>query len=181
MAKLTREQIAAHAKKAGFADNEINIVVAIALAESGGDTTAHNTKPPDNSYGLMQINMLGTLGEDRRKRFNLPNNEALFDPDTNMRAAKAIKDSTGFSAWTTYTSGKYKEHLQGGEPDTGTTRAPDPGNPLLGGLNAFGDTIFKAASNFAGVIIAAVLVILGVVLLSRNAFPLGKALKKVTK
>lgn len=81
---------------------------AIALAESnGGDPRAHNTVPPDNSYGLMQINMIGSLGASRRKQFNLKNNEQLFDPDTNMDVAYQIYKANGYSfkppyGWSTY-------------------------------------------------------------------------------
>ena len=50
-------------------------MTAIALAESGGKSGAHNTTCPDNSYGLWQINMLDEpgymLGEERRNYLDL--------------------------------------------------------------------------------------------------------------
>ena len=78
---------------------------------------AHNPTYPDNSYGLMQVNMLDErgyqLGAERRQRYGLQSNDQLFDPLTNMRAAKDIYDSQGLGAWSVYTSGAYKNHLPG--------------------------------------------------------------------
>lgn len=77
---------------------------AIALAESGGDPKAHNNRPPDNSYGLMQINMLGGLGPARRKEFGIKKNEELYDPYVNMAAAFKVYQNAGqkFTPWSTY-------------------------------------------------------------------------------
>ena len=90
-------------------------MVAIAMAESGGDSGAHNTTYPDNSYGLWQINMLDEpgymLGAERRKQFGLKSNEELFDPVKNAKAAYAIYKQQGFGAWSVYTSGRYKDFL----------------------------------------------------------------------
>lgn len=112
MTKLSAEQIARHAYDAGFRGQGLTTAVAVALAESGGRTTAHNGTPPDNSYGLWQINMLGALGPDRRHQYHLKSNDALFDPDTNARVAKDISsDGKDFTPWSTYTNGAYKDHL----------------------------------------------------------------------
>lgn len=105
------EKLKQLARGAGFKESEVPIMVAIALAESGGNSKAHNPKPPDNSYGLWQINMIGGLGPDRRSRYGLSSNEELFDPATNARVAKRIRDEQGLAAWTTYTGGKYKKFL----------------------------------------------------------------------
>jgi hypothetical protein len=155
-------------------------MAAIALAESGGNTEAHNGKPPDDSYGLWQINMLGAMGPARRKKFGIKDNKALFDPDINAKAALIIYREQGLKAWTTYTSGKYKQFMDdaAGSPTMTTT---SDGNPITGAFNAFGDTLLKAASNFVGIIIAAVFLIVGVVLLARNVVPAGKVLKTVKK
>jgi hypothetical protein len=179
VATLSREQIAGHAKAAGFAGEDVNIAVAVALAESGGRTDAHNKTPPDDSYGLWQINMLGALGPDRRKRYNLNANTDLFDPATNARVAKGIHNGSGWSAWTTYTRGTYKRHLSPASDTPTETPARDSsaGGGITGAVNAFGQTVFTAASNFAGIIVAVVLLILGVVLLSRNIIPIGRVAK----
>jgi hypothetical protein len=108
---ISAEQLKQLARGAGFSENEIPIMVAIAMAESGGNSRAHNPKPPDNSYGLWQINMIGDLGPDRRKRYGLSSNDDLFDPTTNARVAKRIRDEQGLNAWTTYSGGAYKKFL----------------------------------------------------------------------
>jgi hypothetical protein len=112
MTKLSAEQIARHAYEAGFRGQGLTTAVAVALAESGGRTTAHNATPPDNSYGLWQINMLGALGPDRRHQYHLESNDALLNPDTNARVANDISsDGHDFTPWSTYTNGAYKDHL----------------------------------------------------------------------
>lgn len=108
---LSAEQIAVAARAGGFPQSEVPIAVAIALAESGGRPNAHNATPPDDSYGLWQINMLGSLGPARRAEFQLTSNTQLFDPVTNARAAYAIRRKQGWIAWSVYTNGKYRQHL----------------------------------------------------------------------
>jgi hypothetical protein len=49
-----------------FTPADAVVAVAIALAESGGNPAAHNPVPPDDSWGLWQINMRGHLGPVRR-------------------------------------------------------------------------------------------------------------------
>lgn len=112
MAKLSPAQIAEYAHDAGFRGQDLTVAVAVALAESGGDPKAHNPVPPDNSYGLWQINMHGNLGPARRDEFDLDGNRELFDPEENAKAAWAISGhGNSFEPWTTYTSGAYKQYL----------------------------------------------------------------------
>jgi Lysozyme like domain len=116
MAILSPREILTFAIAAGFSGDreEAVIATAIALAESGGNTRAHNPNPPDNSFGLWQINMIGKLGPDRRKRLGLSRNEELFDPSTNARAARFVfldQANPGFKPWTTFTHGTFKNHL----------------------------------------------------------------------
>jgi len=99
------------ARSVGMPDDKIPTMVAIALAESAGKTDAHNPVPPDNSYGLWQINMIGNLGPARRKEYGLKSNEELKDPRTNAKAALAVLKSQGLSAWSVYTSGSYKQYI----------------------------------------------------------------------
>jgi tape measure domain-containing protein len=101
------------AKSAGFGANDAAIMAAIAMAESGGRSGAHNNNAStgDNSYGLWQINMLGGMGPQRRRQFGIAENDALFDPATNANAARAVFGSQGFGAWSVYRSGAYKQFL----------------------------------------------------------------------
>jgi len=127
MPALSDAQIAVAARGAGLSGEPVAVAVAVALAESGGVPTAHNAIPPDNSYGLWQINMLGPLGTDRRQRFNLPNNEALYDPATNARVMAALSNGgRNWGAWTTYTSGVYLRFLARGRAAAGGGLDPIP-------------------------------------------------------
>lgn len=113
--------------KAGGDPAAADIMAAIALAESGGRPEAHNPVPPDDSYGLWQINMLGSLGPARRSAFGLRSNQDLFDPLTNAKAAVAIASGgKNFVPWSTYTNGAYRKFLTGGvEPDLNAGGAVD--------------------------------------------------------
>jgi hypothetical protein len=109
--QITIDQLVGLAKGAGFSESDAVIMAAIAMAESGGNSNAHNAKPPDNSYGLWQINMLGPLQAERFQLFGISNNEQLKDPVVNAHAAKIIKQRQGFGAWSVYKSGRYKSYL----------------------------------------------------------------------
>lgn len=199
MAQLTKEQIAGYAKGAGFSGDDIGIAVAVAMAESGGNTQAHNTTPPDNSYGLWQINMYGNLGPSRRTSLKLKSNDELFDPAVNARAAHTIKQGSGWGAWTTYTSGKYKKHLDeslaskiasgviggiGGAIASDTAASVDTSTPLnnvANSINSLGRNLFNTIASGTATAVAGVLVILGIVILMRNQVSPKKILKTVAK
>ena len=91
-------------KSQGATDNEAIRLAAIGMLESSGNPKARNTKHPDNSYGLFQINMLDEpgykLGEERREKYNIQNND-LLDPTTNARIALDILRTQGRKAWST--------------------------------------------------------------------------------
>jgi hypothetical protein len=111
-ARLSPASIYAYARRAGFTPAEARVATAIALAESGGHPRAHNPVPPDDSYCLMQVNMLGALGPERRARFHLRSNSDLYDPAVCMRAAYSISGGgSSWQPWTTYTRGSYQSYL----------------------------------------------------------------------
>lgn len=115
-------QIAQYARGAGLTGDSVATAVAVALAESGGNPRAHNAVPPDNSYGLWQINMLGSMGPARRKQFGLQSNEDLYDPATNARAMAAISNGgKNWTPWTTYTRGSYLAFLPQARAAAGNT------------------------------------------------------------
>tara|TARA_Y100000310_G_scaffold232883_1_gene235735 strand:+ start:153 stop:2027 length:1875 start_codon:yes stop_codon:yes gene_type:complete len=110
---LNQEEIARAARAAGFPEDKIATMTAIAMAESSGDSAALNNNPNtgDLSYGLWQINMLGDMGPERRKLFGIESNEELLDPLTNARAAYKIYELQGYGAWSVYKSGKYRDYM----------------------------------------------------------------------
>ncbi len=101
-------------KSVGFKGQALNIAYAIAMAESSGNARAHNGNAGtgDNSYGLFQINMLGGMGPERRKRYGLSSNDDLFDPYVNARIAYQMSNGgKNWGPWSTYTRGDYKRFL----------------------------------------------------------------------
>lgn len=109
----TKSEIANMLRQAGFPESEIPTMTAITMAESGGRSTAlnPNRSTGDESYGLLQINMIDELGPERRRQFGLKSNEELYDPRTNFRVAKGIYDQQGLNAWGAYTNQSYKQFL----------------------------------------------------------------------
>lgn len=146
MTVISDGAIASAARGAGLSGNAVAIAVAIALAESGGDTASHNAIPPDDSYGLWQINMLGSLGPERRQRFGLTSNTQLYDPAVNARVMVALSNGgTNWKPWTTYTRGTYLLYMARGNAAANTTgTSPNNGSNLtpvglsdsLGGLTS---------------------------------------------
>ena len=129
---LTKEQINKLLINAGFTQEQAKIMTAIAMAESANRSNAFysGTKDaPEESYGLFQINMYNykdmELGNDRRPKLGIDNNEALYDPILNAIAAKLVFDETqkqkgnGYLAWGVYSkdgktedpNAKYKKFL----------------------------------------------------------------------
>jgi hypothetical protein len=86
----------------GFEGDQLKQAWAVVMKESTGRPMAHNqnSKTGDNSYGLFQINMIGSLGPARLSQFGLSNNEELFDPLTNARIAYIISEGgNNWSPW----------------------------------------------------------------------------------
>jgi hypothetical protein len=115
---FTFYELKALAEEVGFSPSISSTIAAIGLAESAGNPRAHNDNlnTADNSYGLMQINMIDfpyyQLGNSRRREFGIESNEELFDPQVNMKAAKRIYDTSGLTAWSVYRHGTYKRYLR---------------------------------------------------------------------
>lgn len=86
----------------GFKGKKLEEAWSIAMRESRGIPTAHNgnRNTGDNSYGLFQINMIGDLGPDRRKKFGLNSNKQLFNPVVNAKIAFHMSNGgKDWSAW----------------------------------------------------------------------------------
>ena len=101
------------ARAAGFTGEDLIRMTAVGMAESSGNPGAIRNRPDtgDLSYGAWQVNMLGSMGPQRRRQFGLANNDALLDLNTNARVAKSIFDSQGITAWGAYTDGRYRQYM----------------------------------------------------------------------
>lgn len=93
MAKLSSQEIARHAQAAGFRGMNLQVAVAIALAESSGNTTARALTSREDSRGLWQINVRA------HPEYASAN---LYDPAINARAAFAVHGKQGFDAWSVW-------------------------------------------------------------------------------
>lgn len=121
---LSARQVAALAdyglRRAGVSDPsamQLQLATAIARGESGWEPTEHNPVPPDNSYGLWQINMIGELGPDRRQQFGLDSDEELWSPKINAIAMAHISHGgTSWNPWTVYRDDTYLEWMDALQP-----------------------------------------------------------------
>jgi len=87
--------------RAGGAPSVANLAAAVALAESGGLSTAQNINSDGSiDRGLWQIN-------------SVHGNLSTFDPFANAKAAVKISSGgTDWNPWTTFKSGAYQKFLQ---------------------------------------------------------------------
>jgi Lysozyme like domain len=139
-------------------------MAAIAMAESGGKVQA--TNPNDNngtqtSWGLWQVS----------------NGDHTAPPgwDTalgNARLAVAKLNSQGLKAWGTYTSGKYKQYLNGKVTPSGPTTTTSV-------LGSIGGSLFSGLASSLGlssttdlferlglVLMGGVLIVVGVIMMA---------------
>lgn len=105
--KQAQMETAIHAfAAAGFSGDHLVTVSSLAGRESNYDPTAYNgnRSTGDDSYGLLQINMIDDLGPFNRARFGISSNDELFDPYVNGRSAKVLFDASEvpFFAWGPY-------------------------------------------------------------------------------
>jgi hypothetical protein len=103
---LTDKELVELLQVVGFTGQDLKEAWAIAKKESNGRPLAFNGNKltGDNSYGIFQINMINTLGEDRREKFDLDHNADLFNPVTNVEIAFHM--SNGGENWSAWHIGK---------------------------------------------------------------------------
>jgi hypothetical protein len=92
------KQIGIWAAQAGFKGLDLQVAIAVALAESGGREDAHALTRKEDSRGLWQINV--------RAHPEFANTN-LYDGATNARAAKAVLNKQGWRAWSAYKNGRF--------------------------------------------------------------------------
>lgn len=99
---MNDQQLVNTLAQAGFKGKALQTAFGIAKRESGGRPDAFNPdrSTGDQSYGLFQINMLGSMGPARRRQFGLKRNEDLLDPVRNAKAAYRMSNGgKDFGAW----------------------------------------------------------------------------------
>lgn len=87
--KLTKTQLVDLLHAIGFKGQALRYAWAIVMKESRGNPLSHNGNRDtgDNSFGLFQINMVDSLGQDRREKFSLEYNAQLLNPVVNAQIA----------------------------------------------------------------------------------------------
>lgn len=121
-------------KSVGFKGEGLKMAYAIAMAESSGNAGAHNGNAGtgDNSYGLFQINMLGGMGPERRKRYGLSSNDALFDPYVNAKIAYQMSNGgKNWGPWSTYKRGDYKKYYGGSSAQVANSSGSSGGKTTM--------------------------------------------------
>jgi len=86
----------------GFKGRDLVEAWAVAKKESNGRPLAFNGNEStgDSSYGIFQINMIDSLGPDRRDKFELSSNAELFNPVLNAQIAYHMTNGgENWAAW----------------------------------------------------------------------------------
>lgn len=98
--KLTANQVRGLAYAAGFRGHDLDVAVAVAMAESGGKVRAQNKNTNGTTdRGIFQINSTHGAG-------------STFDVNKNTAAAYSLyKQRGGFKDWVAYNSGAYKQYM----------------------------------------------------------------------
>lgn len=99
---LTGHELSNLLYNVGFTGKAHKLAWGIVMRESNARPKAHNqnSKTGDNSYGIFQINMIGSLGADRREKYGLKDNAELFNPVTSAQIAfKMSAGGSDFGAW----------------------------------------------------------------------------------
>lgn len=91
--QLTPHELVELLAAVGFEGKALKTAWSVVMRESRGRPVAHNKNAStgDNSYGLFQINMLGSMGVDRLAKFQdkigITKASDLLDPVANAKAA----------------------------------------------------------------------------------------------
>lgn len=125
----------------GFPANLAPTMAAIAMAESSGNNVVQQGQPYGTTgWGLWQItpgNSVPQFGTDQQ----------LLNPVSNAQAAHAKWASQGLGAWTTYTSGAFRQFMQGNV-------APSNDGSAGGVLSTIGGAVAGAAGDVAGAVLS---------------------------
>ena len=100
--RLTKTQLVDLLHAVGFKGEALRHAWAIVMKESRGNPLSHNGNRDtgDNSFGLFQINMVDSLGQDRRDKFSLEYNAQLLNPVVNAKIAYHMsKQGENWVAW----------------------------------------------------------------------------------
>lgn len=101
-AKFQPKELVQMLQAVGFEGQALKNAWAVAMKESHGNALSYNgnVHTGDHSYGLFQINMIGSMGADRRAKLGLAYNAQLLNPVVNAKAAYYMSGhGKNWSAW----------------------------------------------------------------------------------
>jgi hypothetical protein len=116
--QLSEDELIDLLKIVGFKGKALKVAWAAAMKESRGHPTSHNknSSTGDDSYGLFQVNMIGSLGVDRLKKFqengiDITSKQQLLDPVLNAKVVLYMtNDGVNWGSW------GYGPHAYDGDP-----------------------------------------------------------------
>lgn len=137
----------------GMSKADSNIAAAIAGAEASYDLSVINDTPAtgDYSVGTWQINYYGSLYAGRVSEFGTPKHLAQSTVSTQASAMHQLWAQSGFSPWSTYTSGAYRAYLNNTLP-SGPGPAHQlqlPGHDISPPTGDYSATVYKGAQAHA--------------------------------
>lgn len=144
MPRYSAEQIYGFARRAGFPPDGAATMTAIALAESGGDSRAHNPFGED-SRGLWQIN--AQAHPELARRLD------LYDPAQNARAAFEVsRRGTDASPWTVTHGGSAARYLRFREAaqQAAVAFGDGPGHGVFTGTAGYGHPLDPGGAGGTG-------------------------------
>jgi hypothetical protein len=157
------QQYTQDAQQAGFKGAGLQNILAIMMAESGGNSNASNTtgNSAGTDRGILQINS-----------FYHPEvtDSCAYNPVCAFQAAYTISDQgTNFVPWSTYNSGTYSQYLMGSNSLANTV------NATIAPVTAASTTSTSGFQDYAiqGLFIVGglILVIMGFILMFRKDIP----------
>jgi len=115
MTRLSPHEIAYVAKAAGFSDDELIFAVAVALAESGGDTDVLGRSGTGANLGQRDHGLWQISGKWHGDKLQVTPN--WRNPYVNGRMARQIFVDAGrqWTPWHVFTSGAYQTYLPDAE------------------------------------------------------------------
>jgi len=141
MATISVAQAQSYAQAAGFSGNSLNIIVGIAQAESGLDTSARGTNTDGSlDRGILQIN---------NRWHPEVSDSCAYNPACAFQQGYRISNKgTNFNAWATYTSGKYRQFTGGSGSSAPTVKAGDGNNYPLGQCTWWADERYHQLTGY---------------------------------
>ena len=107
---LTKDQILYVLKRVGFKGTSLRVAYGVVMKESQGHPGSHDLNPRtgDDSYGLFQINLYGSL-KNRIAYYRLDSREDLKNPVINAAVAYVMSSNgKNFSPWHVSYFNKYR-------------------------------------------------------------------------